>query len=181
MKKANGQSLWFKDLGKIVATDLNGKPSRITGAYTNITQSLADAERAQFYGEAFKKTKDWVMIISDNFSRVIANESLREVFAWQDEEFAFDAELFGLTKQRFNFYLKLFMHIKAGDDWRGEELITNKSGEEFHVMLTVNANRNESTKSLYFLCIFTDINLHRFSCNLERSDAISWLVENKKK
>jgi len=157
MKKANGQWLWFKDLGKIVATDLEGKPTRITGAYTNITQSQADAERAHFYGEAFKKTKDWVLIISDNFSRVIANESLREVFSWQDEEFAFEANLFGLTDDRFSFYQKLFINLKVGDDWRGEELIKTNAGEEYHVIVTVSASLNESTNTLYFVCIFTDI------------------------
>jgi len=161
MKKANGQWLWFKDLGKIVATDVKGKPSRITGAYTNITQSIVDAERAKFYGEAFKKTKDWVVIISDNFSRVIANESVRKVFSWQEEEFAFDAGLFGLSEQRFNFYLKLFAHLKAGEDWRGEELIKNNEGQEFHVILTVNANINEATGSIYYVCIFTDISAQK--------------------
>jgi diguanylate cyclase (GGDEF)-like protein/PAS domain S-box-containing protein len=157
MKKANGQWLWFKDLGKIVATDDEGSPTRITGAYTNITQSLADAERSQFYGEAFKKTKDWVLIISDNFSRVIANESIRAIFGWKDEEFAFNATLFGLSDDRFNFYFKLFTHLQAGDDWRGEELIKTKEGEEYHVIVTVSASRNESTNSKYFVCILTDI------------------------
>jgi diguanylate cyclase (GGDEF)-like protein len=157
MKKANGQWLWFKDIGKIVATNTVGKPTRITGAYTNITQSLADAERARFYGEAFKKTKDWVLIISDNFSRVIANESLRKVFSWPNEEFAFDAKLFGLTTERFNFYLELFGQLKAGDDWRGEELVKTESGEEYHVILTISASLNESTNSLYFVCLFADI------------------------
>lgn len=157
MKAADGQWLWFKDLGKIVATDTAGKPIRITGAYTNITQSLADAERAHFYGEAFKKTKDWVLIISDNFSRVIANESLQQAFAWREEEFAFDAKVFGLTDERFDFYKCLFTDLKSGDDWRGEELIKTKAGEEFHVILTVSASLNESTNSIYFVCIFTDI------------------------
>jgi diguanylate cyclase (GGDEF)-like protein/PAS domain S-box-containing protein len=161
MKKFNGQWLWFKDLGKIVATDIKGRPTRITGAYTNITQSLADAERAHFYGEAFKKTKDWVLIISDNFSRVIANESLRQAFAWREEEFAFDAKLFGLTNDRFSFYQTLFSHLKAGDDWRGEELIKTKAGEEYHVILTVSASLNESTNSIYFVCIFTDISAQK--------------------
>jgi len=157
MKKADGHWLWFKDLGKIVATNNEGKPTRITGAYTNITQSKADAERAQFYGDAFKQTKDWVLIISDNFSRVIANESLREVFGWQDEEFAFDANLFGLTADRFNFYQRIFKKLKTGDNWRGEELIKTKFGEEYHVIVTVSASLNESTNSFYFVCIFTDI------------------------
>jgi diguanylate cyclase (GGDEF)-like protein/PAS domain S-box-containing protein len=157
MKTANGKWLWFKDLGKIVATDLEGQPTRITGSYTNITQSQADAERAHFYGEAFKKTKDWVLIVSDNFSRVIANESLRKAFSWQDEEFAFNAKLFGLTDDRLGFYQKLFANLKVGDDWRGEELIKTKRGEEYHVIVTISASLNESTNSLYFVCIFTDI------------------------
>lgn len=157
MQKLNGQWLWFKDLGKIVAIDLDGKPTRITGAYTNITQSLADAERAQFYGDAFKKTKDWVLILSDNFSRVIANESLRDAFSLPDEEFAFNANLFGLNEDRFRFYLKLFAHFRAGDDWRGEELIKTKDDDEYHVVITVSASLNESTNSIYFVCIFTDI------------------------
>jgi len=161
MKKTNGQWLWFKDIGKIVATDIDGKPTRVTGAYTNITQSLADAERAHFYGEAFKKTKDWVLIISDNFSRVTANDSLREAFAWQDEEFAFNANLFGLTIDRFSFYQKVFTQLKSGDDWRGEELIKTKAGEEYHVIITVSASLNESTNSIYFVCIFTDISAQK--------------------
>ena len=157
MIKANGQWLWFKDLGKIVATDSEGKPTRITGAYTNITQSQVDAERAHFYGEAFKRTKDWVLIVCDNFSRIIANESLQKVFSWQDNDFAFNTNLFGLTDDRFGFYQKLFINLKAGDDWRGEELIKTKLGAEYHVIVTISASLNESTNSLYFVCIFTDI------------------------
>jgi len=157
MRKANGQWLWFKDLGKIVATDSEGKPTRITGAYTNITQSQVDAERAHFYGEAFKRTKDWVLIVCDNFSRIIANESLQKVFSWQDNDFAFNTNLFGLTDDRFSFYQKLFINLKAGDDWRGEELIKTKLGEEYHVIVTISASLNEPTNSLYFVCIFTDI------------------------
>lgn len=161
MKQANGKWLWFKDLGKIVAIDEDGKPTRVTGAYTNITKALADAERAHFYGEAFKKTKDWVLIISDNFSRVMANESLQEVFGWNEEESTFDASLFGLSEERFNFYREVFTELKAGDDWRGDELIKTQSGEEYHVIVTVSASLNEPTNSIYYVCIFTDISAQK--------------------
>ncbi len=157
LRTADGDWLWYKDLGKIVAVDALGKPTRVTGSYTNITQSRAESERAQYYGEAFKQTKDWVLIISDNFTRVVVNNSLKEVFGWQEEEFSFDEKVFGLDAKRMAFYMKLFRSLKEGDHWRGEELIKTKRDEEYHVLLNINVSMNQTTNSLHYVCIFTDI------------------------
>jgi len=157
LKSAEGDWLWYKDLGKVVAVDEKGRPTRITGSYTNITQSRADEERAQYYGDAFKQTKDWVLIISDNFERVTANQSLRDVFGWQDEEFKFDSSLLGLSKERRQFYRRLLMTLHQDSHWRGEELILTKSGEEYHVIININVSKNPNNNSLHYICVFTDI------------------------
>ncbi len=157
LRTVDGEWLWYKDLGKIVDVDIEGRPIRVTGSYTNITQTRADAERAQYYGEAFKQTKDWVLIISDNFTRIMVNDSLKEAFGWQDQEFSFDADLFGLDEKRMAFYQKLFKSLNEDDHWRGEELIKAKSGEEYHVLLNINVSMNKTTNTLHYVCIFTDI------------------------
>ncbi len=157
LRTADGEWLWYKDLGKIVDLDKAGNPTRVTGSYTNITQSRVESERAQYYGEAFKQTKDWVLIISDNFTRVMVNNSLKEVFGWQEQELSFDAKIFGLDGKRRKFYKKLFESLNEGEHWRGEELIKTKSGEEYHVLLNINVSRNKTTNSLQYVCIFTDI------------------------
>ncbi|XQW85323.1 EAL domain-containing protein [Thalassotalea piscium] len=157
MRTHDGQWLWFKDLGKIVTTDEAGHPTRITGSYTNITQSRADAEKAQYYGEAFEQTKDWVFIISNNFSRIVVNKSLQDALGWQGDEISFDNDVFGLSKEKLTFYRRLFSSLKEFDHWRGEELIYAKTGEEYHVLLNINVNRNKDTNSLHFVCIATDI------------------------
>lgn len=157
LRAASGEWLWYKDLGKIVALDKDGKPLRVTGSYTNITQTRAESEVAQYYGDAFKQTKDWVLIISENFRRVMVNDSLQQAFGWQKSEVSFDVRFLGLKRKKLKFYRKLFNSLKEGENWRGEELIKAKSGEEYHVIVSINASKNKTTKTMHYVCIATDI------------------------
>ena len=161
LKSADGQWLWYKDLGKIVALSESGKPNRITGSYTNITESRAVQERALYYGDAFKQTKDWVLIISENFTRVTANKSLRDVFGWSEEEFKFSYDILGLSRKRKRFYKEILSTLKEGEHWQGEELIQVKNGEEYHVIIKINVSKNEATNDLHYVFIFTDISAQK--------------------
>ena len=164
MKTADGNWLWYRDLGKAV-TFKEGKPSRITGSYTNITESRAAEQRAQYYGDAFKQTNDWVLIISENFANMTANQSLRDVFGWQDEELRFDSSLLGLSRERRNYYRRVLLSLKEGEHWRGEDLILTKEGTEYHVIININVCRNNTNNSLYYVCVFTDITAQKVAEN----------------
>lgn len=157
LKGKDGNWLWYKDLGKIVSIAHDGKPNRITGSYTNITESRASEERALYYGDAFKQTKDWVLIISENFTRVTANKSMRTIFNWASEEFQYSSSLLGLKRDRQLFYNKILLSLKEGEHWRGEELIQTPDNEEYHVIVNVNVSNNNTTNSLHYVCVFTDI------------------------
>ena len=165
LKTADGHWLWYKDLGKIVAVDAAGKPSRITGSYTNITESRANEERAQYYGDAFKQTKDWVLIIDEKISRVTANNSMRQVFGWKEEVFDFEANILGIEGQRQRFYKHLLLSLKEGQHWSGEELITTTVNEEYHVMVNISAAKNSVTNNIHYICIFTDISAQKSAEN----------------
>lgn len=161
LKHSAGYWLWYKDLGKIVTLDEDEQPSRITGSYTNITQTRAEEVRSQYYGEAFKQTNDWVLIVNDNYTRATANKSLCSVFGWNDEEFDFSSNLMGLSKRRWQFFQQLLPSLEEGEHWRGEELVATDKGEEFHVIVNINVGRNQITKNLHFVCVFTDISAQK--------------------
>ena len=163
LKHAAGHWLWYKDLGKIVTLDHKNKPSRITGSYTNITQSRAAEVRSQYYGEAFKQTNDWVLIVNDDFTRVTANQSLRKVFGLPDEEFAFNNNFLGISKERWVYFKNLFPTLKEGGHWRGEELVVTRSGKEFNVVVNINVGRNKATNKLHYICVFTDISAQKIA------------------
>lgn len=161
LKHAAGHWLWYKDLGKIVTLDSDDKPSRITGSYTNITQTRAKEVRSQYYGEAFKQTNDWVLIINNDYTRATANQSLCSVFGWLDEDIDFNSNLMGLSKRRWQFFQKLLPSLAEGEHWRGEELVATNTGKEFHVIVNINVSRNQITNSLYFVCVFSDISAQK--------------------
>ena len=161
LKHAEGHWLWYKDLGKIVSVDYKNKPSRITGSYTNITKTRAAEVRSQYYGEAFKQTNDWVLIVNDDFTRITANQSLRNVFKLSDEDFRANHNFMGLNKRRWKFFQDLFPSLNEDDHWRGEELVIADSGEEFHVVVNINVGRNKTTNNLHYVCVFTDISAQK--------------------
>lgn len=157
LKSKSGQWFWYKDLGKIVEFSTDGAPYRVTGSYTNITESKAAEERALYYGDAFKHTKDWVFIISENFSKVTANQSLCDVFGWEKDEFDFNNELFGFNKDQRRKYREVFLSLKEGEHWRGEERISIGNLVDYHVILNITVSRNETNNQLHYICVFTDI------------------------
>lgn len=161
LKHIKGHWLWYKDLGKIVSVDRESKPSRITGSYTNITRTRAEEVRSQYYGEAFKQTNDWVLIVNDDFTRITANQSLRTAFGWPDEDFEFNSNLLGLSKRRWQFFQQLLPSLGEGEHWRGEELVITDLGEEYHVIVSINVGMSHTTNSLHYVCVFTDISAQK--------------------
>ncbi|MDP7593496.1 MAG: EAL domain-containing protein [Litorilituus sp.] len=161
LQHSRGHWLWYKDLGKIVSVDKHDKPSRITGSYTNITKNRDEEMRSQYYGEAFKQTTDWVLIVNQDFTRVTANQSMRTVFGWKEENFKFNSKLLGLTRKKWLFYNELFTSLGEGEHWRGEELVITDSGQEFHVLVNINVGTNKTTKQLHYVCVLTDISAQK--------------------
>ena len=164
LKTVNGQWLWYKDLGKIVAVDSLGQPNRVTGSYTNITESQANKEQTQYYGDAFKQTIDWVLIIDEKLSRVTANHSMRQIFGWYNEVFDLKFDILGIHGERQRFYRHLLLSLKIGQHWSGEELITAKN-EEYHVMITISAAKNSVTNKKQYICVFTNISAQKSAEN----------------
>jgi diguanylate cyclase (GGDEF)-like protein/PAS domain S-box-containing protein len=156
LKSEDNEWLWYRDLGKIVEVDENKNPKRVTGSYTNITQSKVAEERAQYYGEAFRQTKDWVLIINQDFTRVTANKAMREILGWEEEEQSFNDPSIGLDKRKVKYYSNIALNLGVNDSWVGEELITAASGSKYHMLVKINVGV-QSNGSLHYIMVLTDI------------------------
>ncbi|TWX45631.1 ligand-binding sensor domain-containing protein [Colwellia hornerae] len=162
LKGEDNEWLWYKDLGKIVEIDDNKKPMRVTGSYTNITQSKVDEERAQYYGEAFRQTKDWVLIINQDFTKVTANQAMRNIFGWEEEEQPFNDSLIGIEKEKIKYYSDVVLSLGINDHWSGEELVISAAGDKYHVLVKINVGIN-SNGSLHYIMVMTDITAQKLA------------------
>ncbi|REL31392.1 EAL domain-containing protein [Thalassotalea euphylliae] len=161
LQHSNGHWLWYKDIGKIVTRNIDGEPDRVTGSYSNITQTRADEERALNFGDAFKHTQDWVVIIDENFERVTVNQSMGQVFGWKNEEFDYHRGLFGLTEKRSDYYLELLPTLKNKGHYSGEELIQTPLGQEYHVLMNISVSKNKVNNTHHYIFVMTDISAQK--------------------
>jgi len=163
LKCFSGKWMWYRDVGKIVAFDANGRPSRVTGSYSNVTESKAMQERAQYYGAAFEQTRDWVLIFDEKFEIARANKSMSDAFGWKNEELTLAGGVPGVTEKRTEYYRKLIPIILREGHWRGEELITTPKGKEYHVIINISVSVNIEHQKTHFICVYTDITAQKFA------------------
>ena len=163
LKCSNGNWMWYRDVGKIVAFDADGQPSRVTGSYSNVTESKAMQERAQYYGAAFEQTRDWVLIFDEKFEIARANKSMSDAFGWKNEELTLSGGVPGVTEKRTEYYRKLIPIILREGHWRGEELITTPNGKEYHVIINISVSVNIEHQKTHFICVYTDITAQKFA------------------
>lgn len=165
LKSFDGRWLWYRDLGKIVAFDHEGKPQRVTGSYTNITESKIDQERAQYYGAAFEQTRDWVLIVDEKLEVGRANKSMSDIFSWQAEELDLTQNVAGIDQEHIEYYRKLLPIVYDKGYWRGEEVIKTPEGKEHHVITNISISVNVEHNKTHFICVYTDISAQKLAEN----------------
>ncbi len=165
LKCFNTHWMWYRDVGKIVAFDQTRRPSRVTGSYSNITESKVLQERAQYYGAAFEQTRDWVLIFDETFEIGRANKSMSDVFGWKSEELTLSKGIPGISKSRIDHYRKLLPIILEQGYWRGEELIETPNGKKYHVIINISVSTKIAHQKTLFICVYTDISAQKTAEN----------------
>jgi diguanylate cyclase (GGDEF)-like protein len=153
--------LWFRDVGKVVEANKEGKPLLVTGTYTNITESVADQENLRLFGEAFKHTLDWVIIYNHKYYPIALNDAFKKFFNIKDEAGA-PKELNALyklqTSETAKFWQKM-LTFEAGHQWQGEDKVLLPNGESRDIMVHIYAvaSVHDKNKVKHFLVIISDI------------------------
>jgi diguanylate cyclase (GGDEF)-like protein len=158
MKHANGEYLWFRDAGSI--SSVVDEVVTVTGTYTNVTESVASKERLKLFGDAFKHTRDWVLIFDRDKQPLGGNPSFYKAFKI-NEETDFSSQLMYIVNNqegmRHKFISKLAT-LKPGEHWK-TELEFKVGGRKTITLTDVNAiaDENDDRLIVYYLVILTDI------------------------
>lgn len=158
MKSPKAEYRWYRNVGRILERNEQGKPKRISGLFTDITEIKSMEESASIFGEAFRNTKDWVVIIDADFNGVMANNSFYEAFNIKpNSSFSLRDQVFtGLTNKML-FYRKIMQRMEPSEHWHGEDTVRVPDGTIFHVLINISLIKVESHSEHHFVVIFTDI------------------------
>lgn len=167
MKDSEGHWYWFRDLGMVAERNEYGKPTRVTGTYTNITETKANEEQARLFGEAFKQTRDWVVILDVYQEPIAANQSFRETFGLSQTQVLPQnaGEIVGIDRKQQVKYAEILNGLEAGAHWQGEEIVLNREGQAYPVILSINAVAGKGDEVAFFVLVLTDITAQKAAEN----------------
>lgn len=158
LRTVEGDWQWYRDLGKVVSRGQDGSPERVSGTYTNITETRANQEKARLFGEAFKQTRDWVIILDHKFRPVAANQSFYDAFEVKERGlFSSFMYTLGIDKNKLRFYTYLLTTIAPGSHWQGEELVVTRQGKEYPSLIKISAISENEIDIDSYVVVLTDI------------------------
>lgn len=160
LRNINGNYLWFRDVGSIVS-DPEASSVQVAGTYTNITENLANEEKVKLFGEAFKHTRDWVLIFNDNYQAIAANQAFNDSFGIV-EQLALDDQvrkaLLPKGQALPRFWKKLYS-LDQDSYWKGEDKIQLNSSKSLNVLVHITpvSSSNQQQSVDHYLMIMSDI------------------------
>ena len=157
LQHKDGHWLWFRDIGKIAELDDEQQVMRVLGTFSNITETRASQEKARLFGEAFQKTRDWVVILDEQQRMIAANQSFADAFG-PVEHYLSNPQThhLGISLDRRRYYTRLLRDFQVNQHWQGEEIIVTPDGRERPTLINI-SGIGEQNKVAFFVLVFTDI------------------------
>lgn len=162
LKHKAGHWLWFRDQGRATELDSKEQVLKVTGTYSNITETRANMEKAKLFGEAFQQTRDWVVILDSKQRVIAANQSFSAAFG-SVEQYLDNPRThhLGISLVRRRYYTKLLHELAAGAHWQGEEQVITPDGRERPTLINISAIGEQHVA--FYVLVFTDITAQKLA------------------
>ena len=143
-KKKDDQWSWYRDLARITEVDSGGTPTRVTGTYTDITQSKDDRDKVKLFSEAFQSTRDIIIITDNNLQVSAANTALYRATQFEEEKVIGYSLPFLLAPDSKTLLADNIMHeLNTLGHWEGEGNLQRLYQLPLPVLVSVNSFNNE--------------------------------------
>ncbi len=79
MKSLDGEWRWYRDLARVAQKTSQGKPARITGTFTDITERKDIEDKMQLFFEAFDNTREIIIILNEYYQITAVNHAFYQI------------------------------------------------------------------------------------------------------
>ncbi|WP_286239192.1 bifunctional diguanylate cyclase/phosphodiesterase [Neptuniibacter halophilus] len=158
MKHKQGQWIWVQSKGRITALDQQGKPQRISGTHTEISDRKAAEHELKMAASVFSHAREGIMITDADARIIEVNETFTDLTGYSREEvLGQNPRILRSGMQSEAFYQDMWQHLQNHDHWNGEIWNRKKSGQFYAELLTISAVRDRSGKLTNYVALFSDI------------------------
>ncbi|CAM4010741.1 MULTISPECIES: EAL domain-containing protein [Pseudoalteromonas] len=159
LKHAKGHWLWYQDIGKVIETDAQGFPLKLTGIYTNITEQRATALQAAVLGEAFSQINDWLLILDSQLLPFSVNNSFAEAFSIQANTAKLELKRFlrAMGKKQYLDFINILKSLSPKQNWHGDAYIKTKTNPSHPIHISITAVAKDTEVVSYYVVVISDL------------------------
>ena len=151
---------WILDCAKIVSYDPDGKPLRMCGTHTDITDRKQIEASMQLASLIYKNSSEAMTVTDADGFILDVNPAFTRITGYNPQEtIGQNAQKLLAKSYRHDpaSYISMWRAIESGGDWRGELKNRRKDGEELVVQLTINTILNDEGSVHRRVALFSDI------------------------
>lgn len=154
----DGQYKWILDRGKVVQRDANGKPVRVIGTHTDLTELKQREAALDLHAGVFMHSLEAIVICGPDKTIKSVNHAFTEMTGYSAEEVLGQLPSFIASEPHDPHHdQQIWQQVQATGRWQGEVCNQRKSGEIFVEWLTVNVDRASNGDIRHYYAIFSDI------------------------
>jgi diguanylate cyclase (GGDEF)-like protein/PAS domain S-box-containing protein len=158
--REDGSYIWLLTRGMVISRADNGKPLRMIGTVSDISESKKEAlVKLKLAASVFTHARE-AIIITDAKGRIReVNDTFTNITGYSRQEIIGKDHhiLQSTSKQTPEFYEAQWHEINNNDYWNGEAWNCRKSGQEYPATLTISAVKNDIGKVSHYVTLFSDI------------------------
>ena len=158
VRAASGEWKWLLSRGRVIERDSAGRPLRISGTNTDITERKQAEEKLHLAASVFTHAREGIKIAAPDGAIIDVNDTFSRITGYsRDEVLGRNERMLGSGRQGDTFYDDLWRVLIETGHWSGEIWNRRKNGEEYAEMRTISAVRDAQGNTTQYVALFSDI------------------------
>jgi PAS domain S-box-containing protein len=157
MQRADGGWAWILARGKVVSRAADGRPLRLIGTHTDITERKYSEQALRIAAATFD-THEAILITDVHGNIVRVNSAFTDITGYrEDEVISKNPRIMSSGRQDKAFYIEMWQQLLHTGSWGGEIWDKRKNGQVYPKWLTITAVKNDRQETTHYVAIFSDI------------------------
>ncbi|MCX7170149.1 MAG: diguanylate cyclase [Proteobacteria bacterium] len=158
MQCKDGSWKWVLSRGMVVARDAQGKPLRMIGTHSDISERHQREEALRLAAMVFN-TVDEAVAVTDRENRIVSvNPAFAAITGYLAEEvIGKDPKLLASGMHPPEFYQDMWQTLSASGGWHGEICNRHKNGKLYVEWLSIKRVCDQQDVTTHYVAVFSDI------------------------
>ncbi|HZV97522.1 MAG TPA: EAL domain-containing protein, partial [Methylophilaceae bacterium] len=154
----DGTWKWILDRGMVVSRSPDGKPLRMVGTHTDISERKKAEESMQLASLVYQNSSEGMTVTDVDGTILNINPAFSEITGYSlDDVRGKNHEFLNSGRQDETFYRAMWQAIQTTGRWQGEVWNKRKNGEEYVEWLSINTIYNDDGSPHRRVSLFSDI------------------------